>query len=76
MVATPRAETAHYVIMSPVASIAQASLIRPLRVSRPSADSIQLIRSLRSVGVRSPHWAFAVGAAPAIPLAAPSGEAP
>lgn len=55
---------AYLIIMSPAASIAQASLIRPLRVSRPSADSIQSIRSLRLVGVRSPHCAFAVGAAP------------
>ena len=64
MVVIPRAESAHFVVMSPAASIAQASLIRPLRVSLPSADSIQSIRSLRLVGVRFPHCAFAIGAAP------------
>jgi hypothetical protein len=44
-------------------SIEQAFSIRRLRVSDCLAESIQLIKSLRAIGVRSLHWAFAVGVA-------------
>src|SRR5207244_4421243 len=45
----------------PAASIEQAFSIRRLCASGCSAESIQLIKSLRSIGVRSLHWAFAFG---------------
>src|SRR5437016_11566780 len=47
----------------PAASIEQAFSIRRLRVSGCLAESIQLIKSRRAIGVRSLHWAFAFGAA-------------
>ena len=47
----------------PAASIEQAFSIRRLCASGCLAESIQLIKSLRSIGVRSLHWAFALGVA-------------
>src|SRR6266404_5558743 len=47
----------------PAASIEQALSILRLRVSGCLAESIQLIKSLRAIGVRSLHFAFASGAA-------------
>src|SRR5438067_7061862 len=47
----------------PAASITQVFSIRRLCASGCLAESIQLIKSLRSVGVRSLHWAFAIGVA-------------
>src|SRR5213080_4487225 len=47
----------------PAASIEQAFSILRLRVSGCLAESIQLIKSLRSIGVRSLHLAFAFGSA-------------
>jgi hypothetical protein len=47
----------------PPASIEQAFSIRRLCASGCLAESIQLIKSLRSIGVRSLHWAFALGVA-------------
>ena len=47
----------------PFAIIAQALSIRRLRASRSSTASIQVIKSLFPVAVRSLHRAFAVGVA-------------
>ena len=47
----------------PAASIEQAFSIRLLCASGSFAESIQLIKSLRSSGVRSLHCAFAIGLA-------------
>src|SRR6266446_4381915 len=47
----------------PAISIEQAFSIRRLRVSGCLAESIQLIKSLRAIGVRSLHLAFAIGVA-------------
>src|SRR5438128_6896628 len=47
----------------PAISIEQAFSIRRLRVSGCLAESIQLIKSLRAIGVRSLHRAFAIGVA-------------
>src|SRR5205823_4330400 len=47
----------------PAASIEQALSIRRLRVSSCLAESIQLIKSRRAIGVRSFHCAFDFGAA-------------
>src|SRR5438128_6290702 len=47
----------------PAASIEQAFSIRRFRVSSCLAESIQLMKSLRAIGVRSCHFVFAIGAA-------------